>query len=95
MALYVRPALIGSGVGRVLLHAVHQHAAAHGFRTMRLWVLRDNQRARRFYERAGYIWDGTVQDDDYDGVPVAEVRYRYATVGSAADSAELRPQGPL
>jgi GNAT superfamily N-acetyltransferase len=94
-ALYVTPALIGYGIGSELLHAVHQHAAAHGFRTMSLWVLRDNQRARRFYERAGYVPDGTVRDDDFDGVPVTEVRYRYAMANSATASAERSPQGPL
>ncbi|MEU2868537.1 hypothetical protein ABZ769_04940 [Streptomyces olivoreticuli] len=36
----------------------------------------DNPRARRFYELAGYAPDGAVPYDDYDGVPVPEVRYR-------------------
>ncbi|MCC2279877.1 hypothetical protein LKL35_31280 [Streptomyces sp. ET3-23] len=40
--------------------------------------LQENVKARRFYERAGYASDGAVQSDDYDGVPVAEVRYRRA-----------------
>ncbi len=75
-AVYVQPALIGSGIGRTLLNAVHTRAAAHGFDTLRLWVLEDNPRARRFYERAGYVADGAVQADDYDGVSVPEVRYR-------------------
>ncbi|MEV8209184.1 N-acetyltransferase family protein [Streptomyces sp. NPDC005075] len=75
-ALYVQPSLIGSGIGRTLLEAVHAHALAHGFDLVLLWVLNDNSTARRFYERAGYIADGAVQADDYDGVSVPEVRYR-------------------
>ncbi|MCZ1012361.1 GNAT family N-acetyltransferase [Streptomyces lydicus] len=75
-ALYVQPSLVGSGIGRTLLEAVHSHARADGFRLMLLWVLTDNSRARRFYERAGYVADGAVQTDDYDGVAVSEVRYR-------------------
>ncbi|MFJ2102881.1 GNAT family N-acetyltransferase [Streptomyces anulatus] len=75
-ALYVQPSLIGSGIGRTLLEAVHAQANADGFSQMLLWVLTDNTRARRFYERAGYIADGTVQADDYDGASVSEVRYR-------------------
>jgi ribosomal protein S18 acetylase RimI-like enzyme len=94
-ALYVKPVLIGSGVGRALLDAAHEHAAARGFRAVSLWVLRDNRRARRFYERAGYVWDGTVQDDDYDGRPVPEVRYHRAMADSKADGAQRRPQGQL
>ncbi|MEV6399421.1 GNAT family N-acetyltransferase [Streptomyces sp. NPDC051907] len=75
-ALYVQPSLIGSGIGRALLEAVHADALAHGYESLLLWVLQDNTRARRFYERAGYVADGAVQDDDYDGVSVSEVRYR-------------------
>src|SRR4051794_15551815 len=51
-ALYVQPSLIGSGIGRTLLEAVHSHAHADGFSLMLLWVLTDNTRARHFYERA-------------------------------------------
>ncbi|MGX1762035.1 N-acetyltransferase family protein [Streptomyces lydicus] len=75
-ALYVQPSLVGSGIGRTLLEAVHSHARTDGFRLMLLWVLTDNSRARRFYERAGYVADGAVQTDDYDGAAVSEVRYR-------------------
>ncbi|MFI9603374.1 GNAT family N-acetyltransferase [Streptomyces sp. NPDC052043] len=77
-ALYVQPSLTGSGIGRTLLEAVHAQALADSFDRMQLWVLTDNTRARRFYERAGYVPDGAVQADDYDGVSVSEVRYRRA-----------------
>ncbi|MFG2487576.1 GNAT family N-acetyltransferase [Streptomyces virginiae] len=75
-ALYVQPSLIGAGIGRTLLQAVHASAQARGFGSVLLWVLADNTRARRFYERAGYAADGAVQADDYDGVSITEVRYR-------------------
>ncbi|MFJ2564345.1 GNAT family N-acetyltransferase [Streptomyces sp. NPDC087568] len=75
-ALYVQPSLVGTGIGRTLLDAVHAQARVRGFSLMLLWVLTDNTRARRFYERAGYTADGAVQADDYDGVSVPEVRYR-------------------
>ncbi|MEW2575476.1 GNAT family N-acetyltransferase [Streptomyces syringium] len=75
-ALYVRPDLIGTGVGRLLLQEVHRHAAARRFDSMLLWVLRDNPRARRFYETAGYTADGAVRSDLYGEVEFPEVRYR-------------------
>lgn len=75
-ALYVQPSLIGTGVGRTLLNAVNTHAVARGFGTLLLWVFRNNFRARRFYELAGYSADGAVQVDEYDGVLLSEVRYR-------------------
>ncbi|MEV7238443.1 GNAT family N-acetyltransferase [Streptomyces sp. NPDC051020] len=77
-ALYVQPSLTGSGIGRTLLEAVHAQAHADGFDRVLLWVLTGNTTARRFYERAGYVPDGAVQADDYDGVSVSEVRYQRA-----------------
>ncbi|MFI8361933.1 GNAT family N-acetyltransferase [Streptomyces sp. NPDC085612] len=77
-ALYVLPALVGSGVGRTLIEAVHARARELGLGRLLLWVLEDNARARRFYERAGYAADGAVQADEYDGVSLPEVRYRLA-----------------
>jgi RimJ/RimL family protein N-acetyltransferase len=43
-----------------------------------LWVLEDNPRARRFYEREGWALDGERKEDEYLGFRVAEVRYRIA-----------------
>jgi len=42
-----------------------------------LWVLRDNSRARRFYERAGFAPDGVTDVLERLG-GVTEVRYRRA-----------------
>lgn len=44
----------GRGVGRALLDAVDGWAAAQGHRFITLNVFSGNQRARSFYERAGY-----------------------------------------
>ncbi|MBZ2407998.1 GNAT family N-acetyltransferase [Streptomyces sp. L06] len=77
-ALYVRPGLLGRGVGRALLDAVHEEAARRGWGALVLWVIEANARARRFYEAAGYRADGGAQSEEYDGVAVREVRYRRA-----------------
>ncbi|MEV6318850.1 GNAT family N-acetyltransferase [Streptomyces sp. NPDC051776] len=77
-ALYVQPSLTGAGIGRTLLETVQALAHAYGFDLVLLWVLTDNTRAHRFYERAGYVADGAVQAEDYDGVSVPEVRYQRA-----------------
>ncbi|MBB5126230.1 ribosomal protein S18 acetylase RimI-like enzyme [Streptomyces albaduncus] len=74
-ALYLRPERIGQGVGRTLLTEVTHRCAAAGHRTMYLWVLKDNARARRFYERAGFGADGAEEPFEVDGVEVPEVRY--------------------
>ncbi|MFD6884937.1 GNAT family N-acetyltransferase [Streptomyces sp. NPDC059957] len=72
-ALYARPDVIGTGVGRALLAEVLRRAPHPA---VRLWVLEGNARARRFYERAGFRPDGGVLVDETDGFPVREVRYR-------------------
>jgi GNAT superfamily N-acetyltransferase len=62
-ALYARQAWWGRGLGHRLL------TAALGERGCSLWVLRDNPRARRCYERNGFVPDGTEKLDDYFHAP--------------------------
>lgn len=49
---------------------------ANGFTTASLWVLEDNPRARRFYEREGWRPDGGRREEEFFGVPTTEVSYR-------------------
>jgi GNAT superfamily N-acetyltransferase len=56
-AIYVAPDRWGSGIGRLLI-ATARAALASDYPAMRLWVLEENHRARRFYERAGLAPDG-------------------------------------
>ena len=41
-----------------------------------LWVLADNERARRFYKRHGFEPDGVEKIEEIGGKPLTEVRYR-------------------
>lgn len=50
--LYVGPPHRGHGIGRELVEAAAEAAAAHGFRTLRV---RSPPVARRFYERCGFL----------------------------------------
>jgi GNAT superfamily N-acetyltransferase len=74
-ALYVRPDLLGRGVGGVLVRAAEEWAAGRGHTRLALWVLAGNERARRFYARAGFAPDGGERVDAYDGAELTEVRY--------------------
>ena len=74
-AINVDPAWMGRGVGRVLIGAAVDELAGAGHRHALLWVLRDNPRARRFYERNGWEADGTEKTTAFDGRPVLELRY--------------------
>ncbi|MFJ1730807.1 GNAT family N-acetyltransferase [Streptomyces sp. NPDC088254] len=75
-ALYISSVLIGQGICRTLLSEAHAQMKAQGFEASALWVSCDNQRARHFYERAGYQTDGAAQDDVYDGITLTELRYQ-------------------
>jgi tRNA dimethylallyltransferase len=57
--LYVVPEEWGNGVADRLHDEALRALAAAGATTAHLWVLEDNRRARRFYERRGWRRDGT------------------------------------
>lgn len=83
-ALYVHPDRTGTGTGRALLAEVTARARADGYAGMSLWVLKENVRARRFYERAGFGPDGTEEPFEAGGAVVPEVRYVRAITPPAA-----------
>jgi ribosomal protein S18 acetylase RimI-like enzyme len=74
-ALYVHPAWWSTGTGRALMDRVLARTTKAGYPGITLWVLADNVRARRFYERAGFRPDGA--SNVLNGLGgVTEVRYR-------------------
>ncbi|MET9800655.1 GNAT family N-acetyltransferase [Streptomyces sp. NPDC006368] len=73
-ALYVDPAHLSTGVGRALLLESAARATAAGYPAMRLWVLKDNSRARRFYEAFGFAPDGTEELWEIGGASLPELR---------------------
>lgn len=75
-AVNVDPARWGRGAGTDLLCTAHDALSGFGFATAVLWVVPDNQRARRFYEHHGWRADGAERTDEVFGVTVEEVRYR-------------------
>jgi GNAT superfamily N-acetyltransferase len=77
-AIYVLPESWGSGAGPALMATAVGALRAEGFRDAILWVLEDNPRARRFYEREGWSRDGGSREGEHLGVRTAEVRYRLA-----------------
>jgi GNAT superfamily N-acetyltransferase len=82
-ALYVRPEAWGSGAA-ALLHddAVHE-LARRGVPRARLWVLEQNLRARRFYERRGWGQDGSTRVVPFPPHPL-DLGYALGLEGPAA-----------
>jgi GNAT superfamily N-acetyltransferase len=74
-AIYVEPDEWSSGAGRALL-AVAEEQLESEYDVALLWVLEDNPRARRFYERAGWAPDGARKAEQRFGVRAPEIRYR-------------------
>jgi ribosomal protein S18 acetylase RimI-like enzyme len=79
-AIYVLPEAWGSGAGAALMREAIGALRAAGHREAILWVLEDNPRARRFYEREGWSLDGARKEDEFLGLRVAEVRYRISLI---------------
>lgn len=64
----------GRGLGHTLLGALEEWAHAHGIRRLELTVRVDNDRARRLYERAGYVPEGIRRGSLLvEGEPVDEI----------------------
>ena len=75
-AIYLQPDRVGTGLGRALFEHAVGDLRERGFEAVTLWVLETNERARRFYEAAGWTHDGTVTSERVDCEMRPTVRYR-------------------
>lgn len=75
LTIYVLPEAVGRGIGRDLFAAALDRLRAFGYERATLWVMASNDRSRRFYERAGWSWDGTTSEHRFDCANVPIVRY--------------------
>ena len=70
VAIHSLPEIWGTGLG----HAMLTEALLQiGERPVFLWAFKENKRARRFYEKHGFCWDGSERVSEIDGA--LEVRY--------------------
>ena len=58
VGMWVEPEHRGTGVATMLVDAISTWAKRSASRTLILWVVVENLRARRFYERAGFYGTG-------------------------------------
>lgn len=77
-AIYLAQEAAGQGIGRALFAHAVADLRQRGFERAILWVLSDNQRARTFYEAAGWTPDGASKTDERPGTALHEVRYHIA-----------------
>ncbi len=61
-SFYTHPAERGKGYGGLLFEEALRRLKALGFQDAFVFVLRENEKARRFYAAHGFAWDGTSND---------------------------------
>jgi ribosomal protein S18 acetylase RimI-like enzyme len=74
-SIYLLAQYWGRGIGRRLHDQALGALISDGYRSVTLWVLDTNRRARAFYESAGWTPDGSAQVADVFGLQVSEIRY--------------------
>ena len=75
VSLYLLPRCAGKGIGKALMDAAAAGLKSMGFSRMFLWVLEDNYRARRFYEKAGFRLGPGILNDEICGKALRELQY--------------------
>jgi GNAT superfamily N-acetyltransferase len=75
-AIYLTQEYWGKGFGREMMNFARAHLKRMGYSEIILWVLEENKRAIRFYEKYGFTFDGTKKEVNI-GKPLIEVRYTF------------------
>lgn len=61
-SFYTHPAERGKGYGGLLMEEALRRLKGEGYQNAFVFVLRENEKARRFYSAHGFSWDGTHTD---------------------------------
>ena len=64
VAIHSLPESWGTGLGHAMLTEAQKQI---GDRPVYLWAFKENTRARRFYEKHGFHWDGIERVSEFDG----------------------------
>ena len=70
IAIHTLPESRGTGLGAAMLATAMSQI---GNQPVFLWAFKENTRARRFYEKHGFHWDGNERVSEFDDA--LEVRY--------------------
>lgn len=75
VSIYLLPEIWGSGVGSQLLQSALKKLKHRGLKNICLWVLKENIRARKFYEKNGFTVSGNEREIEIAGCNIREVEY--------------------
>ena len=74
-SLYLLPRLWGTGAAQTLFDAVLEELERMKQYQIYLWALRENLRARRFYEKQGFTPNGDTLNVEIQGKMLTDLRY--------------------
>jgi len=74
MAIYLLEEFWDKGYGRKMMSHAVDMLKNKGYNEIIIWVLEENNRARRFYEKCGFLFDGTKKEIEI-GKILIEIRY--------------------
>lgn len=77
ISIYLLPDYMGRGFGKVFFDSVIVELKKMGYRNIFVWVLEENLRARKFYEKEGFVMTDVYLDDNIGEKDVREIRYIY------------------
>lgn len=75
ISIYLLPEYFGKGYAEPLIKFVENALKEEGYKNIYLWVLEDNIRARKFYEKQGFLANGDTTTMEISGEVLVEVRY--------------------
>lgn len=75
ISIYVLPELIGKGYGHILFVFAREKLLELGYSQIYLTVFEDNIRARKFYEKHEFFWNGERLPLNVGGKDLIELRY--------------------
>lgn len=77
VSIYLLPEHMGKGYGKLLFEATLNELVKTGYQNVFLWVLEENTRARRFYEKQKFKLSDKSNYINIGGKNLKEVAYTY------------------
>ncbi|MHB1484312.1 MAG: GNAT family N-acetyltransferase [Saccharofermentanales bacterium] len=73
VAFYTLEEYWGRGIGKKIMDSALSEISRLGYNNVMLWVFEKNARARKFYEKCGFVCDNKTKDSIFG--KVKEIRY--------------------
>lgn len=88
--IYLSPEFQGMGMGKELLEFGLLEMSKNGYSKVILWVLEENTKARRFYEKNGFLHYGVRMDAHY-GRDIVDLMYEKSLRPGSRDGNDMLP----